>query len=51
MGSPITEAMTAETAARAWRVWLMSESSIIVWRRPRITPEGDASALAKMPAR
>ena len=22
MGSPITEAMTAETAARAWRVWL-----------------------------
>ncbi len=40
------EASTAPTTARAWRVWLMSESSSMVWRRPRTMPLGSASALA-----
>ena len=43
---PARPAINPPTAARAWRVELMSVSSSMVWRNPLTWPLGDASALA-----
>src|SRR5438093_883996 len=51
MGSPVTDAITALTAPRMWRVAVMSDSSNITWRRPRAAPEGSGSHMANTMAR
>ncbi len=44
---PINPANTPPTNARAWRVALMSLSSSMIWRAPRMRPVEPGSALAR----
>src|SRR2546430_6660805 len=46
-GSPIAAAATPPTAALAWRWWCTSESSSMIWRRPRSVPRRSASHFMK----
>src|SRR6185312_1578453 len=46
-GSPIAAAATPPTAAFEWRWWCTSESSSMIWRRPRSRARWSASDLMK----